>query len=33
VRQPSVRRAVNRIGGSLMIGAAILALALRRSPT
>lgn len=32
VRQPSVRRAVNRIGGSLMIGAAILALALRRSP-
>lgn len=32
VRQPSVRRAVNRIGGSLMIGAGILALALRRGP-
>ena len=32
VRRPSVRRAVNRVGGSLMIGAAILALALRRSP-
>jgi threonine/homoserine/homoserine lactone efflux protein len=32
VRQPSVRRAVNRIGGSLMVGAALLALALRRGP-
>ena len=32
IRRPSVRRAVNRIGGSLMVGAALLAVALRRGP-
>lgn len=32
IRRPSVRRAVNRVGGSLMVGAALLAVALRRGP-
>lgn len=32
IRQPNVQRAVNRVGGSLLVGAGVLAVAWRRAP-